>query len=235
MPQIRIWKKFRKESSKMNKEKIIKAIIQQGVIPLFYHPDETISIEILKALYTCGIRVVEYTNRGKQALKNLRSLAKESYSQFPDLILGMGTVMDTKTAGKAIQNGADFMVSPGYTKELSKFSGNQNVLWIPGCMTPTELIQVQDDGLGLVKIFPAGSLGMGFLKSAREVFPDLLLMPTGGVDSENLESWFQAGASAVGMGGSLISKQIVENKDWSLLKSKTSGLIKQIAAIKSGL
>ena len=86
-----------------------------------------------------GIRVIEYTNRGKQALKNFRTIKKKSYKQFPDLILGLGTVMDTKTAGKGIQNGADFLVSPGYTKELSKFADNKNMLWIPGCITPTEL------------------------------------------------------------------------------------------------
>ena len=219
----------------MNKEKIIKAIIQQGVLPLYFHPDEIISIEILKALYESGIRVVEYTNRGKQALKNFRSLAKESYSQFPDLILGLGTVLDSKTGGKAIQNGADFLVSPGYTKELSKFSDNENILWIPGCMTPAELIQAQDDKLTLVKIFPANTIGSGFVKSVKEVFPDLLFMPTGGMDKDNIESWFNAGASAVGMGGGLISKSIVENRDWKQLKTNTGALLKQIAAIRSGL
>ena len=219
----------------MNKEKIIKAIIQQGVLPLYFHPDEIISIEILKALYESGIRVVEYTNRGKQALKNFRSLAKESYSQFPDLILGLGTVLDSKTGGKAIQNGADFLVSPGYTKELSKFSDNENILWIPGCMTPAELIQAQDDKLTLVKIFPANTIGSGFVKSVKEVFPDLLFMPTGGMDNDNIESWFNAGASAIGMGGGLISKSIVENRDWKQLKTNTGALLKQIAAIRSGL
>ena len=113
--------------------------------------------------------------------------------------------MDSKTGEKAIQNGADFLVSPGYTREMAKFSDNENILWIPGCMTPTELIQAQNDGLNFVKIFPATSLGVGFLKAASEVFPDILFMPTGGINSENIESWFHAGASAVGIGGALIS------------------------------
>src|SRR5580693_4101311 len=109
------------------KEKIIQAIIQQGALPLFFHPDETISFQVMEALYESGIRVIEYTNRGKQALKNFRSIKKETYKQFPDLILGLGTVMDPKTAGKGIQNGADFLVSPGYTRELSKFASNENM------------------------------------------------------------------------------------------------------------
>src|SRR5664279_2617452 len=106
----------------MNKEKIIQAITQQGALPLYFHQDEEISIKIVQALYEAGIRVVEYTNRGKQALKNFRSIKKETYKQFPDLILGLGTLLDSKTAAKAIQNGADFLVSPGYSKDLSRFS-----------------------------------------------------------------------------------------------------------------
>jgi 2-dehydro-3-deoxyphosphogluconate aldolase / (4S)-4-hydroxy-2-oxoglutarate aldolase len=217
----------------MNKEKVIKAIIKQGFLPLYFHPDENTSIKVLAVLYESGVRIVEYTNRGKQAFKNFRSLAKECYTQFPDLILGLGTVVESKTAAKAIQNGADFLVSPGYTKELSKFSDNENILWIPGCMTPTELIQAQNDGLSLIKIFPASSLGHAFLKSVREVFPDLLFIPTGSIDIEQTESWFTAGASAIGMGSSLISQTSMDNKDFEEIKLKITSLTKQIAAVRT--
>jgi 2-dehydro-3-deoxyphosphogluconate aldolase/(4S)-4-hydroxy-2-oxoglutarate aldolase len=219
----------------MNRDKIVKAIVQQGFLPLYFHPDEEISIGVLKALYESGIRIVEYTNRGKQALKNFRSLTKESYNQFPDLILGLGTVLDSKTGAKAIQNGADFLVSPGYTKEMSKFSDNENILWIPGCMTPTELLQVQSEGISLVKIFPVNSLGAGFIRSVKEVFPDLMIMPTGGVDSGNVEALFRAGVSAVGVGSSLISKPMMDNKDFEGIKINSRALINQIAAIRSSL
>ena len=217
----------------MNREKIIQAIIQQGVLPLYFHPDEEMSIKILQALYESEIRVVEYTNRGKQALKNFRSIKKETYKQFPDLILGLGTVMDPKSAGKGIQNGADFLVSPGYTRELSKFTGDENMLWIPGCITPTELFLAQDDGLQLVKIFPANAVGPGFVKSVKEVFPDLLYMATGGVNSENMESWFKAGVSVVGIGSGLITNEMVEQENFDLLKMDTGALLKRIAAIRS--
>jgi 2-dehydro-3-deoxyphosphogluconate aldolase / (4S)-4-hydroxy-2-oxoglutarate aldolase len=219
----------------MNKEKVVQAIIRQGFLPLYFHPDEEISIGVLKALYESGIRVVEYTNRGKQALKNFRSLVKESYTQFPDLILGLGTVLDSKNAEKAIQNGADFLVSPVYTKELSKFSEDENILWIPGCITPTELFQAQNDGLRFVKVFPANTVGPAFLNSVKEIFPDLIFMPTGGVDFENLETWFRAGVSAVGIGSSLISRSAMENKDFEGIKTKAGAIIKQIAAIRSSL
>jgi 2-dehydro-3-deoxyphosphogluconate aldolase / (4S)-4-hydroxy-2-oxoglutarate aldolase len=219
----------------MNKEKIIKAIIQQGVVPLFYHPEEETTMDILQALYQAGIRVIEYTNRGKQAIKNLRSIKKETYKRFPDLILGMGTLLDPKTAEKAIQNGADFLVSPGYTRELSRFTNNENMLWIPGGITPTEFILAIDDGITLVKLFPASSVGPGFIKSNLEVFPDLQFMATGGVNPDNLETWFQAGAAVVGMGGSLISPAIVEQKDWSLLQANTSALLGKISQFRTSI
>lgn len=217
----------------MNKERVVKAIIKQGFLPLYFHPDENISVEILSVLYDSGVRIVEFTNRGKQALKNLRSLAKACYNRFPDLILGLGTVMDSKTGAKAIQNGADFLVSPGYTKELSRFCDNESILWIPGCMSPSELIQVQNDGLGLVKIFPASSLGPGFLKSALEIFPDLLFMPTGGINADQVNAWFTAGASAIGMGGSLISKSSMDNGDFEDIKLKINIVTKQIADFRT--
>ncbi len=217
----------------MNKEKVVKAIIGQGFLPLYFHPDENTSMVILKFLYDLGIRVVEYTNRGKQALKNFKSLSKARHAQFPDLILGLGTVLDSKAGEKAIQYGADFLVSPGYTKELSRFSENKNILWIPGCMSPTELIQVQNDGLTLIKIFPASSIGPAFLKSAREVFPELLLMPTGGIDINDVKSWFAAGASAIGMGSSLISRNSMDNRDFETMRLKITALISEIAAAKT--
>ncbi|HEV3221828.1 MAG TPA: bifunctional 4-hydroxy-2-oxoglutarate aldolase/2-dehydro-3-deoxy-phosphogluconate aldolase [Puia sp.] len=217
------------------KEKIIQAIIQQGALPLFFHPDETISFQVMEALYASGIRVVEYTNRGKQALKNFRSLIKTLNKQFPDLILGLGTVLDAKIALKAMEYGADFLVSPGYSKELARLASERNTLWIPGCMTPTELMQAQESGLGFIKLFPSSTFGPGFVHSVKEVFPDLLFMPTGGIDSGNLESWFRAGVSAVGVGSNLISSSLIENKNFEIIKNNTDALLKQIAAIRSSL
>jgi 2-dehydro-3-deoxyphosphogluconate aldolase / (4S)-4-hydroxy-2-oxoglutarate aldolase len=217
------------------KEKIIQSIVQQGVLPLFFHPDEMISIHITEALYAAGIRVIEYANRGKQALKNFKQIKKNFIRQCPDLIIGLGTVLDPKTASKALEYDADFLVSPGFSKELSKLATEKNILWIPGCMTPTELMLVHESGNGFIKIFPAGTVGSGFINSVKEVFPDLLFMPTGGVDSENMESWFRAGVSAVGMGSGLINRELMENKDFETIKKNTVILLNQIAAIRASL
>ena len=216
-----------------NKEKFVQAIIQQGVLPLYFNSEEEVSIRILEALYNSGIRVIEYTNRGKAALKNFRSLRKYCNKNFPEIILGLGTVLDTKTASKAIENGADFLVSPGYSKELDRLSELENTMWIPGCMTASDLMQAQGSGARLVKLFPAHLLGPSFIGSVKGLFPDLLFMATGGIDTGNLESWLRAGSVAVGMGGSLISTSAVANKDYEAIKSNTAAIIKQIAAVRS--
>jgi 2-dehydro-3-deoxyphosphogluconate aldolase / (4S)-4-hydroxy-2-oxoglutarate aldolase len=214
-------------------EKLIQLITGQGVLPLYFHPDETISILILQALYEAGIRIVEYTNRGQEALKNFKQMKKISRVKFPDMILGMGTITDKKSGLKALEAGAEFLISPGYSEELCRLAEDEKIFWIPGCMTPSDLIVAKKAGLRLVKIFPANVLGIGFVKAVKEVFPDLLFMPTGGVDPDNLERWFGAGVSAVGLGGGLISKAILENRDFDLLKQHTSSVINQIASIRS--
>jgi 2-dehydro-3-deoxyphosphogluconate aldolase/(4S)-4-hydroxy-2-oxoglutarate aldolase len=218
-----------------SKEKIIRAIIEQGALPLYFHPEETISVRVLEALYESGIRVVEYTNRGKLALKNFKILKKTATKKFKDLILGLGTVLDSKTVFKGIESGADFLVSPGYSETICKTCLEQRIFWIPGCMTPSDLMQARDSGISLVKIFPGHSIGPGFIKSVKEVFPDLLFMPTGGVNNENLKDWFKAGVSAVGMGSSLITKFIMDNNEFDFLKTNTKELLLHIAAIRSSL
>jgi 2-dehydro-3-deoxyphosphogluconate aldolase/(4S)-4-hydroxy-2-oxoglutarate aldolase len=217
------------------REKIIQAIIEQGFLPLYYHPEETTSIRVLETLYESGIRVIEYTNRGKLALKNFKSLKKLAGKKFKDLILGLGTVLDSKTVSKGIESGADFIVSPGYSEIINEACRKQNILWIPGCMTPSDLMRARESEINLVKLFPGNSIGPGFVKSAKEVFPDLLFMPTGGVNNENLQEWFKAGVSAVGIGSSLITKFIMENNEFDFLKTNARALILQIAAIRSSL
>jgi 2-dehydro-3-deoxyphosphogluconate aldolase/(4S)-4-hydroxy-2-oxoglutarate aldolase len=215
------------------KERIIEAIFRQGVLPLYFHPEETTCTGVMKSLYAAGVRVIEFTNRGRQALKNFKALKKTAQKEFPDLLLGMGTVTDSKTAAECVQLGADFLVSPGFEPRLASFAKKENILWIPGCFSPTELAGAQAAGLKLVKLFPAQVLGPAFVRSVREVFPDLLFMPTGGIETTNLEVWFRSGVSAVGMGGSLISREILEEKAFSRLTLNTATVMRKIAAEKS--
>jgi 2-dehydro-3-deoxyphosphogluconate aldolase/(4S)-4-hydroxy-2-oxoglutarate aldolase len=215
-------------------ETILKAIIRQGVLPLYFHPDAAVSIQVMRSLYEAGIRVIEYTNRGKAALDNLEKLKAAARKDCRGMLLGMGTVTDGKTAERALQAGADFLISPGFAKDVLAVAAGSGRLWIPGCMTPTELIRASRAGIRLVKLFPGNLLGPDFVLSVKALFPDLLFMPTGGVEpqEENLRSWFNAGVSAVGIGSRLITPSLIESKAFSELTAQTAGLIKQINTIR---
>lgn len=204
----------------MNKsEKVIQQIIHSGLLPLYYHESKDLSISILKALYQSGIRIVEYTNRGKNALINFEALRTIASQEMPDLLLGIGTIKTAEAAKEFIDLGADFIVSPIVSAEVAKIVLEHNLAWIPGCLTPTEIHQAQVYGARLVKIFPGNLVGASYVQSIKDIFPDLLFMPTGGVEPEeqNLKSWFDAGVSAVGMGSKLLKTSAIEENNFDAL------------------
>jgi 2-dehydro-3-deoxyphosphogluconate aldolase/(4S)-4-hydroxy-2-oxoglutarate aldolase len=212
------------------KERVIQQIIQSGLLPLYYHENKDVSINILRALYQSGVRVLEYTNRGKNALVNFKALKTVAEQEMPDLLLGIGTIKTAVTAKEFLDLGADFVVSPIVSPEVAKIVLGQNLAWIPGCLTPTEIHQAQTLGAKLVKIFPGNLVGPSYIQSIKDIFPDLLFMPTGGVEPEeqNLKSWFGAGVSAVGMGSKLLQTHLIEEgnfEDLSRYLTKVTILI----------
>ena len=213
---------------------IIKKIAEQGVLPLYFHPDPTVSVEVLKALYAAGIRAVEYTNRGEAALDNFKLLKETRDQQLPELLLGIGTIKRKKEAKAFMKAGADFIIAPGMIEEVAETVHKEEMLLIPGCMTTTEIIRAEDAGAKLIKLFPGNLLGPSFVSAIKELFPDLLFMPTGGVEvsKENLTGWFKSGVVAVGMGSKLITKEILANKDYSLLASKTKEAIALVNEVR---
>src|SRR6185295_17027079 len=179
--------------------------------------------EVLKALYEAGIRTVEYTNRGEAALKNFEKLREACDNELEGMYLGVGTIKDADAARNFIDAGADYIISPGLVKDAIKVAEKRDILWIPGCMTPTEIIRAEKLGAKIVKLFPGNLLGSSFLSAIKELFPGLLFMPTGGVEveRENLSGWFKAGVCAVGMGSKLITKQSLENRDYAKITELT--------------
>lgn len=191
----------------MSKKKtVLDAILQQGMLPLFYHDDVDESIELIKTLYNAGVRVFEFTNRGDKAALVFKELLSIRDQEMPGLYLGIGTIKNVKEATLFIALGADFIVSPIVNPAVGRLVNEAGLLWIPGCMTPTEIYTAQYHDAALIKLFPANILGPGFMAAIKDLFKGQLFMPTGGVDIEinNLASWFQAGVCAVGMGSKLI-------------------------------
>lgn len=216
------------------KTAILQLTLEQGVLPLYFNKDEEVSIQVLKALYEAGIRTVEYTNRGEAALQNFKTLRKVCDTELTGMHLGIGTIKNAEQAKAFVDAGADYLISPGLVEDAAEVARQNGLLYVPGCMTPTEIIKAEAMGATLVKIFPGNVLGPGFISAIKELFSGLKFIITGGVEPEegNLRSWFNAGAAAVGMGSKLITKQILEAKDYAKITDLTKESRKLIDQIR---
>ena len=213
---------------------VTEAIVQQGMLPLYFNADENVTIEVLRAIYRAGIKAVEYTSRGETALSNFTKMVEVRNAEMPDLLLGIGTIKNLHQAQEYLAVGADFFISPGFVPEVATFLKSKEALYSPGCMTPTEIIAAENAGVKFIKLFPGNMLGPDFLSGIKDIFPNLRFMPTGGVDTtaENISGWFKAGVSAVGMGSKLISKQLMADKDYATIESETKKVLDLIHSIK---
>lgn len=213
---------------------IIDAISQQGMLPLYFHPDPVVSKNVLTALYNAGIRVVEYTNRGQAALENFRGLLQIRDASMPGMLLGIGTIKNEKDAADYHAAGADFLISPCFSAEILAYVQKHQLTWVPGCMTPSEINLAEQNGIRFVKLFPGNLLKPGFMAAIKPLFPEMRFMPTGGVELEesNLKDWFAAGVSAVGMGSKLITKTLLEENDFNTLEEMTRKALELIQSIK---
>ncbi len=216
-------------------QQITDAIVQQGILPLYFNPDETVSVDILRAVHKAGIKAVEYTNRGEAALNNFKKMVVVRNSEMPGMLLGVGTIKNLQEAKNYVSAGADFLVSPGFVKEVADYALGNDIFYAPGCMTPGEIIAAENCGVKFIKLFPGNMLGPEFLSGIKDIFPKLLFMPTGGVDTtrENIEGWFKAGVCAVGMGSKLISKKLMQEKDYQTIENESRAVLELIQAIKN--
>jgi len=213
---------------------MIELVKSTGFLPLFYHPDPQISVDIVKSLYTAGVRCVEYTNRGASALNNFKIILENRASHYPDLVLAIGTIQTQKEAEAFIEAGADFLISPFFDQSIADTAYLHKKLWIPGCMTPTEIHAAEAAGCQLVKLFPGNVLGPGFVSAIKPLFPSIHFMVTGGVDTtkENIDAWFKAGVVGVGLGSQLFTKEVMDTKNFELLAAETKKLISLVQAFK---
>ena len=214
---------------------ITESIINQGMLPLYFNPDETVSVDVLKAIYRAGVKAVEYTNRGEAALRNFTKLIEVRNAEMPDLKIGVGTIKNVAQAKSYMAVGADFLVSPSFVKEVADYAVSEGIFYAPGCMTPSEIIDAENAGVKFIKLFPGDMLGPKFLSSIKDIFPNLLFMPTGGVDTtkENIQGWYKAGVCAVGMGSKLISKDLMAAKDYATIETSTREVLALIQGIKA--
>jgi 2-dehydro-3-deoxyphosphogluconate aldolase / (4S)-4-hydroxy-2-oxoglutarate aldolase len=199
------------------------AMQQSGVIPVFYHPDPSICFEAVKACYLGGLRVFEFTNRGDYAHEVFAQVNKKVTEEIPEVILGVGSVLDAGIAALYIQLGANFIVSPALKEDMAIVCNRRKILWSPGCGSVSEISRAEELGAEIVKIFPGTQVGgPEFVKAVKGPMPWSSIMPTGGVtpDEENLRAWFEAGVTCVGMGSQLISNDLIKERNFALLQDR---------------
>jgi 2-dehydro-3-deoxyphosphogluconate aldolase/(4S)-4-hydroxy-2-oxoglutarate aldolase len=207
---------------------------ETGLVPLFYHPDVELGKEVLKACYKGGARLLEFTNRGDFAHQVFSELNKYAIQELPEMILGVGSVTDAATASMYMQLGTNFVVTPLLREDIALVCNRKKVMFSPGCGTLAEIARAEELGCEVVKLFPGGTYGPGFVKAIKGPCPWTNIMPTGGVspDEENLKSWFDAGVTCVGMGSKLISKKFLIDRDFDGLQNLVAATLKTISSIR---
>ena len=216
--------------------KVLKSMIEVGVVPVFYHPDPDITVKVIEACLDGGARCFEFTNRGDRAYEVFSAVAKR-LSGDPRLILGAGTIMDPATAALYLQIGANFVVGPNFNEDVARLCNARKVPYSPGCGTVSEISRAEEMGVEICKVFPGQATGgPGFIKNVLGPMPRSRLMPTGGVTAteENVRSWITAGAACVGMGSSLFRKDILESGNYAELTEKIAAIIEWIQEARDG-
>lgn len=188
-----------------------------GIVPVFYHADAEVAKQVIKACYEGGIRAFEFTNRGDFAHEVFAELVKWADKECPEMILGIGSIVDAPTAALYIQLGANFVVGPLLNPDIFKVCNRRQIGYSPGCATSSEINLAQELGAEIVKVFPGGNVGgPSFVKNIKGPMPWSKIMVTGGVEptEESLSAWFKAGAVCVGMGSNLFPKEVLQNGEW---------------------
>lgn len=220
--------------SKFNKTQVCQKVAETGMVPVFYHSDIEVSKQVVKACYEGGVRAFEFTNRGDFAHEIFRELIKWAAKECPEMILGIGSIVDAGTASLYLQLGANFVVGPLLNPDIFKVCNRRQVPYIPGCATPSEVGYAQELGAEIVKIFPGDVVGPGFVKGIKAPMPWSNIMVTGGVTptEENLNKWFSAGVMCVGMGSNLFPKDVIASKEWGKITQLCKDALAVIQKVK---
>ncbi len=209
-----------------------------GIIPVFYNEDVELCKNVLNACYKAGLRVFEFTNRGDFAHEVFGELIKYAKQECPEMILGVGSVLEAPTTSLYIQLGANFIVSPILNAEMAKVCNRRKIAWSPGCGSLSEISYAEELGAEVVKIFPGKQVGgPDYVKAVKGPMPWSSIMPTGGVEptEESMKEWFAAGVHCVGMGSKLFPAEYIKNRDFESLSKSIKEVLLKAQEIRSAL
>ena len=214
---------------------VLNEIIKGGLVLVFYDPDPEIAKQVAKAGLAGGCRLVEFTNRGDFAPEVFRELSAYCQRELPEVILGVGSIVDAPTAAMYVAYGANFVVGPNTNAEVARFCNRRKIAYSPGCGSATEIAEAEELGVEIVKVFPGTSVGgPSFVKSVLGPCPWTRIMPTGGVDAteESINSWFKAGVAAVGIGSKLIRKDLIATGDFATMSAEVARVMSLIRSAR---
>lgn len=210
--------------ARFNKMQVLDAIVSTGMVPVYYNKDVEIAKQVVKACYEGGVRAFEFTNRGDFAHEVFAELIKFATKECPELVLGVGSIVDAGTASLYLQLGANFVVGPLFNPEIAKVCNRRLVPYTPGCGSVSEIGFAQEVGCDLCKIFPAGNVGgPSFVKNIKAPMPWSMIMayraaiePT---EENRFLAWFKAGVTCVGMGSKLFPKEMIAAGNWEAIST----------------
>ncbi len=214
----------------MTSDEVLDLLGQHKIIAIVRVDDLSGAIDLTRALLDGGIRAIEFTLTNPHAIQALREV-KAALPEFDrgEATIGLGSVLKANQAREAIEAGAQFIVSPTTNQPTIEVCNSLNVAVIPGAFTPTEILAAWEAGASAVKVFPARSVGPGYLKDVREPLPFLRLIPTGGIDRDNLGEYLKY-AFAVGVGGNLADKRLIAAHDWSAVADRARDFVQAVQA-----
>ncbi len=207
--------------ARFSRIQVVLKMAEIGMIPVFFHKDVETCKKVIEACYKGGVKIFEFTNRGSYAHVIFEQISKWATDEFPDLIMGTGSVIDAPTAAIYAQLDSNFIVSPLLDEEMGILLNRRKILWSPGCGSVSEISKAEALGAEIVKIFPGSQVGgPKFVAAVKGPMPWTHIMPTGGVEptEANLTEWFKAGAICCGMGSKLLRSDLIKSKDFKKLE-----------------
>ncbi|MCX6029387.1 MAG: bifunctional 4-hydroxy-2-oxoglutarate aldolase/2-dehydro-3-deoxy-phosphogluconate aldolase [Chloroflexi bacterium] len=221
--------------AKFTRLEVLNTMIETGLVPVFYHADAQVAKSVAKAIAAGGCRLLEFTNRGDFAPEVFKELSLYCRKEVPQMILGVGSILDAPTAALYVAYGANFVVGPVLNAEVARFCNRRKISYSPGCGSASEISAAEELGVEIVKVFPGDSVGgPNFVKAILGPCPWTRIMPTGGVQAtrEGLSAWFKAGVAAVGIGGDLIKKEYLDASNYDALSARTAEILALIREVR---
>jgi 2-dehydro-3-deoxyphosphogluconate aldolase / (4S)-4-hydroxy-2-oxoglutarate aldolase len=214
---------------------VLNAMHEIGIVVVFYHPDLEVVKNVATACAEGGARLLEFTNRGDFAHETFADLEKFCAKQMPQMITGVGSIVDPGTASLYIANGANFVVGPVLNAEVAKTCNRRKIPYSPGCGSASEISAAEELGCEVIKVFPGAEVGgPAFVKNVRGPCPWTSIMPTGGVEptEESLKKWFDAGITCAGIGSQLITKELLDKKDYQSMTVRVREAIETVRRVR---